>query len=99
MRKKKASVGASNEIVIMDRYRRVCVPCSLFSGMGVQNAFIGVSAMMDTSEMIAHIEWTIDKSPKAYVELRDGLIDLRIALVNAELRYQETKGEENGIDR
>lgn len=35
------------------------------------------------------VVWTLDKSPKAYVTCREVLTDLRRAIVNAELRYQE----------
>lgn len=44
---------------------------------------------MSIIEAIEHIKWSINKSPKAYAEMREYLVDLRIDLVNAELRYQE----------
>jgi hypothetical protein len=41
------------------------------------------------TDCIKHILWTVDKSPKTYDLFREKLIDLRIAIVNAELLHRE----------
>lgn len=49
---------------------------------------------MNSIDAIDHLYWTIEKSPKAYALLREGLTNLRIAIVNAELRYQEEQNDQ-----
>lgn len=48
---------------------------------------------MSLDESCSHILWTLQKSPKAYEVCRDMLTEVRIAIVNAELRYQEKQRE------
>lgn len=50
---------------------------------------------MSLVESISHISWTLERSPKSYVVMRDALINLRILLVNQELQYQERE-KQNG---
>lgn len=51
--------------------------------------------MMDTVDMMDHIIWTVEKSPQAYRLLRKHMCDLRAALVNAELTYQQEERDGN----
>lgn len=48
---------------------------------------------MDVFGATEYINWTLNHSPKSYALHRDLLMDLRKALVNAELRYVEEKKE------
>lgn len=50
-------------------------------------------------DAIEHMLWTVEKSPYAYAQMRDKCIELRIALVNAELRHQRNMETKNGNDR
>lgn len=40
-------------------------------------------------DCIEHILWTVEKSPKTYDLFREKLIDLRVALVNAEISHKD----------
>lgn len=57
---------------------------------------------MGILEAVGHIRWTIERSPRAYAEARNMLIDLRIALVNAELKYLDkqnaTRRRKNAVN-
>ena len=44
-------------------------------------------------ESIAHIEWTLERSPKSYALFRDRLISIRQLLVNLELQHQENTSQ------
>ena len=41
------------------------------------------------ADCASHIIWTISNSPKAFQEARDILHELRVTIVNAELRHKE----------
>ena len=48
---------------------------------------------MDVFGATEYINWTLSHSPKSYALHRELLIDLRKALVNSELAYQDAKNE------
>lgn len=50
---------------------------------------------MSILESAEHIIWSIEKSPQAYRECRDILTNLRICIVNAELREREEENVAN----
>lgn len=50
---------------------------------------------MSIIDAVGHIKWTLDKSRLSYRECRDMLVDLRVQLVNAELKYQEETNARN----
>jgi hypothetical protein len=47
-----------------------------------------------TSEAITHMIWLLEKKPKLFEHFRDRFIDLRVAIVNAEIRHRESNVEE-----
>lgn len=46
---------------------------------------------MSMLDAINYIQWTVDRSQKAYELHRNNLIELRVFLVNAELKYLREK--------
>lgn len=50
--------------------------------------------MSNITDAVGHIKWTLEHSPKSYVVCREMLMDLRVQLVNMELKYQEEKKDD-----